>query len=118
MEDPSRERRAPPPSRAVVRRSVPDGLLEGERVLPPASLAPFVHHLWTVRWALRTPFAAETLPYPSAHLRFELDGGVRRALVAGVRTGREQVRRKGTGRAFGITFRAAAFQHLLGAPMA
>jgi AraC-like DNA-binding protein len=37
--------------------------------------------------------------------------------IAGVRTGRTHAIRQGAGRAFGITFRPAAFQHLLRAPM-
>jgi AraC-like DNA-binding protein len=85
--------------------------------MPPTRLSPFVHHLWWVRWALRTPFEAEALPHPSAQIVFEVEGDVRRATIAGVRTGRLAMRREGDGEAFGITFRTAMFQPLLRASM-
>jgi AraC-like DNA-binding protein len=85
--------------------------------LPSETLAPFVHHLWSVRWALRTPFTAEALPHPTAQFLFEVGSGAPRAEVAGVRTGRFSRRLVGSGRVFGITFRPAAFQQLLRAPM-
>ena len=86
-------------------------------MLPPAELAPFVHHFWSVRWVLRAPFAAETLPHPSVHIALEERAGARRAQVVGVHTGRVVGRREGEGQVFGITFRPAMFQPLWRAPM-
>jgi AraC-like DNA-binding protein len=86
-------------------------------VLPPPWLSPFVHHFWSVRWELRTPFTAETLPHPSAHIALEEEAGVQRAELAGVHTGRFAKRRAGEGQVFGITFRPAMFQPLLRASM-
>ncbi len=103
-----------PPPRGILRRDEPDGLLVGRRVAPPPALAPFVHHFWAVEWDLRAPFTAEVLPHPAACITVEQGG---RHEVAGVRTGRTLGIREGAGRVFGITFRPAAFQDLLGAPM-
>ena len=112
--DPARERRPLPPPRGVLQRTRPDGLLVSRRVAPSEALAPFVHHFWAVAWDLRTPFTAEGLLHPTACLTVELGG---QQEVAGVRTGRTEMIRQGAGRVFGITFRPAAFQHLLRAPM-
>lgn len=112
--DPAGERRPLHPPRGVLRRARADGLLVGRRVAPSAALTPFVHHFWAVAWDLRTSFTAESLPHPTACLTVELGG---RREVAGVRTGRTETIRRGKGRVFGITFRPAAFQHLLRAPM-
>ena len=112
--DLARERRPLEPPRGVLRRPEPDGLLVGRRVAPSAVLAPLVHHFWAVEWDLRTPFIAEILPHPVASITVAL---AQRMEVAGVRTERMQASRKGAGRAFGITFRPAAFQETLGAPM-
>lgn len=106
--------RALAPPRGILRRARPDGLLVGRRVAPSKALAPFVHHFWAVEWDLRSPFTAESLAFPSASLTTVRAGG---SEVTGVRTRRVPAVRHGAGRAFGITFRPAAFQHLLGAPM-
>jgi AraC-like DNA-binding protein len=113
----SRELRSAGPSRGVLRAPLPDGRIDGLRVLPPAQLSAFVHHFWSVRWALRTPFKAEALTHPAAQIVFEDTAGTRRVEIAGVRTGRLAIRRAGEGHAFGITFRPAMFQPLLRAPM-
>jgi AraC-like DNA-binding protein len=89
----------------------------GDRVLPCDALAPWVHHFWVVQWDLRTPFMVETLPHPGARLTVETRGGGPRTEIAGVRTGRLSRRLTGSGRTFGVAFRPAAFQPLLGAPM-
>jgi AraC-like DNA-binding protein len=49
-------------------------------------LAPFVAHLWSVRWDRRglPPFTAETLPHPSVHVVIERGASA----VAGVSRGR------------------------------
>jgi AraC-like DNA-binding protein len=89
--------------------------MEHDRVGPSASLAPFIAHFWWVRWDLRgqPPFTAETLPHPCVHILFELG----RAMVAGVPTSRFARTLKGQDRVFGIKFRPAAFQPVLGAPL-
>ena len=89
-------------------------MLVGRRIAPCEALVAFVHHFWAVEWDLRTPFTAEVLPHPSASITVERG---HRPEVLGVRTGRTHAVRKGTGRAFGITFRPAAFQQLLRASM-
>jgi AraC-like DNA-binding protein len=111
---PSGERRQLEPPRGILRRARADGLLVGRRVAPCEALTPFVHHFWAVEWDLRTPFTGESLLHPSACLTVEPG---HRSEIAGVRTGRMPTIRRGAGRVFGITFRPAAFQHLLGAPM-
>jgi AraC-like DNA-binding protein len=105
------------PGRGVLRATAPDGRLAGNRVLPPPALAPFVHHFWSVRWDLRSPFTAEALPHPSARIVLDESGGAHSAELAGVYTGRFARRLEGRGQTFGVTFRAAMAQPLLGAPM-
>jgi AraC-like DNA-binding protein len=89
-------------------------------VLPAPDLADFVHHYWSVRWELRAPFVADTLPYPAGRIELEEHDGAWRAHVVGVRTGRFAKRHTGVGQFFGVQFRPAALQPLLGArePMA
>jgi len=109
--------RSPGPARGILHAAAPDGCLAGNRVLPPPALAPFVHHFWSLRWNLRSPYAAEALPHPSARILLEEWGGAHRAELAGVYTGRIARRLEGKGQTFGIVFRAAMAQPLLGAPM-
>jgi AraC-like DNA-binding protein len=99
-----------------LRGLAPDGRVDHRRLLPPAELAPFVAHFWSVRWALRTPFTAETLPHPSVHVVLEEQAGTWRAEVTGVHRGRFVKCLAGVGRVFGIKFRPATFQPLLRAP--
>jgi AraC-like DNA-binding protein len=111
-------RRAAGPARGLLRERVPDGVTEHRRILPHEALAPFVAHFWWVRWALRTPFTAETLPHPTVHLVFEESReGATRAEVCGVSTGRFSRRLAGTGQVFGVKFRPAAFEPFLRAPV-
>lgn len=100
-----------------MRAPAPDGRVEGSRALPPPALSPFIHHFWSVRWVLRTPFTAETLPHPSVRITLEEGAGARHAEVVGLHTGRLAGRREGEGQVFGITFRPAMFQPLLRASM-
>jgi AraC-like DNA-binding protein len=86
-------------------------------VLPSPELAAFVHHYWSLHWELRTPFTGEALPHPAARIVLEERDGVCRAEVEGVCTSRSAKQRSGSGQVFGVQFRAAAFQPLLGAPM-
>jgi AraC-like DNA-binding protein len=110
--------RRPPPPRGIVRATEPDGLLIGRRLLPGPELAPYVHHFWSVRWALRAPFAAETLPYPAAQITVVNAARRTRATVTGVPRGRIASGLEGHGWKLGISFRPAVFQPLLGASMA
>jgi AraC-like DNA-binding protein len=106
------------PTRGVLSALEPDGIFERYRVLPSAALSPFVHHFWSVRWALDSPFFGEALTHPAASLVIEDDGSGRRAEIRGVHTARVTRRLSGDGRIFGITFRPAMLQPLVGVPMA
>ena len=106
------------PARGVLRAVSPQGLLERRRVLPPPALAPFVHHLWSLRWDLRSPLVAEALPHPSARIMIEEVGGVRRVELLGVITRRVVRQLEGKGQNFGVAFRPAMAQPLLRALMA
>lgn len=114
---PTRALRSAGPGRGVLSSSEPDGTLEGYRVLPSAELAPYVHHFWSVRWALDTPFLGAALPHPAASVVIEGVGATCRAGVRGVHTDRFTRRLCGEGSTFGIAFRPAMFQPLVGAPM-
>jgi AraC-like DNA-binding protein len=115
--------RAPRPARGILCAPPPDGRIDAARILPPPQLAPFIHHFWSVRWALRTPFVADALAHPTAIIMLEEEqapgdeASVRRAQLLGVRTGRNTKPRAGEGQAFGITFRAAMFLPPRGALM-
>jgi len=111
------DRRSAGPARGILVGPAPDARTEHRRVLPSAELSPFVAHFWWVRWAMRTPVTAETLPHPSVHVVFEEQAGARRAEITGVHTGRFVKRLAGSGHVFGIKFRPAMFQPLLHAPM-
>jgi AraC-like DNA-binding protein len=105
-----------PPPRGVLFASVvdpADGRIHGRRVLPSPELAPFIHHYWLVRWELRTPFIADTLPHPAGRIELEEHDGTWCMQIAGVRTGRFAKQLTGVGQFFGVQFRAAAFQPLL-----
>lgn len=69
-----------------------------------------------MRWSLREPFTTETLPHPSVHLTFE-SGSPLRGELGGVSTKRFVRTLSGTGHVFGVKFRPAAFQPLLGASL-
>jgi len=107
-----------PPPRGILRASRPDGLLDGRRILPSESIAAYVHHFWSLRWALESPFVAETLPHPSIQILHTETAARRRADLLGVHTGRLSRRLDGEGQTFGIAFRPAMFHPLLGASVA
>jgi AraC-like DNA-binding protein len=104
------------PPRGILGRGAGARPSAHQRVAPSPSLAGSIAHFWTVSWDLRgqAPERAETLPHPSVHVIFE----GRRAEVAGVTTGKFSRMLDGRGSVFGIKFRPAAFQPLLGAPLA
>jgi AraC-like DNA-binding protein len=107
-----------PPPRGIVRAPKVDGLLDGRRLVPSPALAPYVHHFWWVRWALRSPFTGDTLPHPAAQILHAERAGGRRGEVVGVHTGRLARHLTGEGQMFGISFRPVMFQPLLRASMA
>ena len=106
-----------PPARGILRAPPADGLLEARRLLPSAKLARYVHHFWSLRWALRSPFVAEALPHPSAQILCVATSNELSAEVRGVHTGRLTRCLTGEGESFGITFRPGMFQPLWAAPM-
>ena len=108
----------PSPPRGILRAPRPDGLLDGRRILPSTALASHVHHFWHVRWSLRSPFTAETLPHPSMQIMAVHASGRSRAELLGVPTGRLTRTLAGEGQVFGIAFRPAMFQPLLQGSMA
>ncbi len=114
----SRTLRSPGPARGVLPGEAPDGVTKHQRALPEEELVPFVAHFWTVEWALRAPFLAETLPHPSVHVVFEDGEAGARAEVAGVHSARFSRHLVGDGWVFGVKFRPAAFSSLIGAPVA
>jgi len=64
------------------------------RVLPCSALAHRVAHFWWVRWNLKEPFVAMTLPHPTVHVIFEPPA---RAVVHGVPERRFERRLEGRG---------------------
>ncbi|HSI46968.1 MAG TPA: helix-turn-helix transcriptional regulator [Ideonella sp.] len=85
------------------------------REAPSAALAPWIDHFWHVGWDLRglPDQQQQTLPHPNVHLVVE-DGQVR---LWGVHRARFNKRLSGHSWAFGIKFRAAAFQPFWGQPV-
>jgi AraC-like DNA-binding protein len=102
------------PVRGVLELDAPKGQMRHRRLSPSIGLADSIAHHWSVSWALDAPFTASTVPHPSVHLLFEEREGSRRAEIAGVQTGRFERELSGRGAVFGIKFRPAAFQPLLG----
>lgn len=115
----SSSRLAPAPApRGVLGGGAPEESREHQRFLPPATLADYVAHFWSVRWSVSEPKLAETLPHPTVHVVFEQStsrGQV--AEIAGVPRGRFSRQLSGAGSVFGVKFRPAMFQPLLNASM-
>jgi AraC-like DNA-binding protein len=110
--------RPPAPARGILGGGSPEGEKQGVRVLPPPSLAPYLHHAWFLRWALRRPLVTAALSYPCVVVIFEEHGGATRAQVTGPITGRVTKQLSGEGRVFGLTFRPGAFAPLFARRMA
>jgi len=106
------------PPRGILRAPRPDGLLDGRRFVPSPQLAPHIHHYWSIRWSLRSPFKAETLPHPAAQILRVATSAERSAVVLGVRSGALSRTLTDEGETFGVSFRPVMFQALLGASMA
>jgi AraC-like DNA-binding protein len=79
--------------------------VELARFEPPAELAPFVEHLWVVRWRLERATETETLPHPSIH--WTVEG--QESEIVGVVRGRFVRRLEGIGRVVAVKFRPAGF---------
>ena len=102
------------PVRGVVHRAVDLGVYDVGRAAPGPVLAPFVEHLWWVRWDLvgREPRTVRTIPFPAVNLTVEdgRTGEVRHghplpaALVHGVPSGAFSVELDGAGWAVGVRF--------------
>lgn len=88
----------------------PNGDLEHRRVLPSPALAHRVAHFWWVRWNLKEPFVAMTLPHPTVHVIFEPPA---RGVVHGVPERRFERRLDGVGFVFGVKFRPGGFSGLV-----
>jgi AraC-like DNA-binding protein len=83
---------------------------------PPADLAEWIEHFWSVSWDFRDcdPFLQQTLPHPNVHVVFEAS----RSGIAGVTTKRFSRTLEGESRVFGIKFRPGGFRPFLGKPVA
>lgn len=80
------------------------------RFWPPAQLAPFVEHFWTVAWDLAEPEVHEVLPHPSVQFVLEVDN----SRIAGVATGRFTTTLEGRGRVLGTKFLPGGFRPFWG----
>ncbi len=96
--------------RGILHHGAEPGVPGYGRYWPPADLAPFVEHFWTVAWDVPEPEVHEVLPHPSVHLVLE-QGNSR---VAGVPTGKFVRRLEGKGRVLGTKFRPGGFRPFLG----
>jgi AraC-like DNA-binding protein len=107
-----------PPPRGILRAPRPDGVLDGRRFVPSLALAPYIHHYWSIRWSLRSPFEGEVLPHPAAQILRIASSAERSAVVVGVHSGALVRTLIDEGETFGVSFRPVMFQALLGASMA
>src|SRR5262245_35177050 len=83
------------------------------RYWPSADLEPFVEHYWAVRWDLKEPRVAETLPVASVHMVLE-EG---QSTIYGVMRSRFSRVLSGRGRVLGTRFRPGGFRPLVGSPV-
>ena len=107
-------RRAPAPAglaRGVLHRALDALDVVHDRRLPSPDLAPFIAHLWTVRWDLDAPLRVETLGHPAVHLTITTDddGDGVSAVIAGPHTARFERFLVGRGHVVGVKFRPAMF---------
>ncbi|MDF2692435.1 MAG: AraC family transcriptional regulator [Labilithrix sp.] len=91
------------------------GPLELVRFEPPADLAPFVEHLWIVRWRLgEETTQTETLGHPSLH--WTVEG--QESEIVGIVRGRFLRRLEGSGRVVAVKFRPGGFASFYDEPLA
>jgi AraC-like DNA-binding protein len=101
--------------RGVLRPRLAATRFQLARRSPSAGLAPFVDFYWILRWDLRgqPPHKQTILPHPSVNLAFEVSGtgiyGVDRRLFTRSLSG--------SGRVFGVRFRAGCFRPFWRAPI-
>lgn len=86
---------------------------EHEFLAPSPDLAPYVSRYWVVQWDYARPYRQLIVPYPNVQLSFR--EGV--AEVHGVSSGHVFKRLEGSGRVFGVEFRAGCFRPFLGRPV-
>ncbi len=109
-------RRKPGLGKGVLDAGVGTRRFAFDRFYPPADLAPFVEHFWTVYWDLsgQPPHVQETLPYPAVHVVLERG----RSEIVGVVTGKFERLLEGRGRVFAAKFLPAGFHGFLGRSVA
>ncbi|GAA2123821.1 helix-turn-helix domain-containing protein [Actinomadura napierensis] len=92
-----------------------------ERTAPPPALAPFVAHMWVLRWDLtgRPPHRQRVLTRPSVHVTFTsyLTSGATRARIAGVVRDDFVEEIADEGRVIGAAFRPGGFRPFLDGPV-
>lgn len=88
----------------------PRGEMEHRRLAPSPALAHRVAHFWWVRWNLKEPYVAMTLPHPTVHVIFEPPA---RGVVHGVPERRFERQLEGEGFVFGVKFRPGGFSGLV-----
>ena len=105
----------PGPARGVLNQRLDPARFTHLREAPSAALAPWVDHFWHVAWDLQglPDQLQQTLPHPNVHLVVE-DGQAR---LWGVHRARFNKPLAGRSWAFGVKFRAAAFQPFWGRPV-
>ena len=82
---------------------------------PSAPLLPLVEYFWLVEWDLtgQPPQTQRVLPYPNAHMVFELG----RTAIHGVVRGAFVRKLEGAGRVLGVRFRPGGLRGLIQQPM-
>jgi AraC-like DNA-binding protein len=101
--------------RGILNLPMPNGASGLTRYWPSADLAPFIEHFWIVRWDLRAPIVAETVPHLSIHITIETTG---RAEIVGVMDTKFSRIIEGRGRVVGTKFRPGAFRAFVKQPVA
>lgn len=82
---------------------------------PAAALAPFVEYFWVVEWDRRgcAPETQRVLPYPNAHLVFDLD----RTAIHGVVRGAFDRPLRGAGKVLGVRFAPGGLRPFITQPL-
>jgi AraC-like DNA-binding protein len=110
-------RRKTDPPRGVLKTAVSDRQrYRHERYHPSQDLDRYVEHYWVVEWDLRgvAPERAETLPHPSVHMIFEMDG---RSRIRGAARKKFSTLLKDRGAVFAVKFTPGGFYPFAGVPV-
>ncbi len=110
-------RRKTDPPRGVLKTAVSDRQrYRHERYHPSQDLDRYVEHYWVVEWDLRgrAPERAETLPHPSVHMIFEMDG---RSRIRGAARKKFSTLLKDRGAVFAVKFTPGGFHPFVGVPV-